>query len=67
MEGRGGRRGRAKDSPHNRLLGPHLFTKKERKTQTVRQEGMGDQQKKKGRQERRREERKKTTTTQKSA
>lgn len=37
----GERRGRAKDSPHNRLLGPRLFTKRERKTQTVRQEGMG--------------------------
>lgn len=39
-------------------LGPHLFTKKESKRQTVRKEGMRDQEKKKGRQERRREGRK---------
>lgn len=40
-------------------LGPHLFTKKESERQTVRREGMRDQEKKKGRQERRREGRKK--------
>lgn len=48
-------------------LGPHLFTKKESERQTVRREGMKDQEKKKGRQERRREGRKKKTTAQKSA
>lgn len=41
-------------------LGPHLFTKKESERQTVRREGMRDQEEKKGRQEKRREGRKKT-------
>lgn len=40
-------------------LGPHLFTKKKSERQTVRREGMGDQEKQKGRQGRRREGRKK--------
>lgn len=62
--------GGAKDGPRNRLQTSKSWSsslhKKKSERQTVRREGMGDQEKQKGRQGRRREGRKNPTTAQRS-